>query len=233
MDTTYAYLARDFQAFNNRLFMEIGAIVTCIEPTQDGIDIHMLSNCGSIWYEISSDWLNGSNWTEDLYQFVIANSNLLSELQDCRFKSFSKSELFRSVCEEIIYPIQIVSDFSPFGRYEGGIEIEAEEIILTGIRHADSNGHKIIEHIRGEIPAADEFYIWQEELDCFAKPDKYTLSECIEQIAPRILEIGESEFDITDLKKVTPPQLFTPQSPQELWKMHRLMGTERRGGGIA
>jgi hypothetical protein len=239
MDTTFTNLLKDFQTFNDRLFMEIGSIVTSIEPSTDTlfragvpsitdtIDIYMLSKCGSACYEISLDRLSDLTWPEDLYQVMISNSDLMSELRGCQFMSFSKSELFRSICREIIYPIQILSDFSPFGREQGGIAIEAEEIILTGIHHVNLEGENSIEYISGAIPAADEFCIWRDELACFEKPDSFTLSECIALIASRILELGEYKFTVEDLKKVVSPQFFEPQNSQELWKMHRLMGTGR------
>jgi len=160
----------------------------------------------------------------------------MTGLSDFSFAHFRKSDLLRAVFQKIVYPIQVLSDFSPIMDPEREIALQDEVLIATGIRHSTLGRKGRIDYLRGEIPAADEFYIWSNDLECFADPDKFTLEECITQIARSLLDMTERcgpPLTKQQIGKIAFPLFPTPETPQELWKMHCVMGTLRRGELIA
>jgi hypothetical protein len=226
-------------SFNSALFGKIRAIVTSLGvPNRDvdTVDVHLLSVCGSFSWEAPVSVVCPRPWSSGLLHAILSTQELVTALGDFSFSHFSKSDLFRAVFQKIVYPIQVLSDFSPVLYPGKKIALRDEVLIATGIRHSVQNSKGRIDCLRGEIPAADEFYIWSDDLECFADPDKFTLEECIAQIAGQMLEMTEfcgPPLTMQQIGQVASPLLPTPRRPQELWKLHSLMGTLRHGESIA
>lgn len=221
----------NYHSFNCNLFEKARAIVTSLEIPDgnvESVDVHLLSICGSFRWEVSASVVNSQPWDSNLFDAILSEQALMTALGDHSFANFRKSDLLRAVFQEIIYPIQLLSDFSPMVQSERGIALSGEVLIATGIRHSVLGSKGRIECLRGEVPAADEFYIWTDDLKCFSDPDRYSLEECIGQIASSLLEMTKycgPPLTMQQIGQIASPFLPTPETPQELWKLHCLMGT--------
>jgi hypothetical protein len=220
----------NYHSFNCNLFEKTRAIVISLgipNCNVESVDVGLLSACGSFSWEVSASVVTSQPWNSNLFDAILSDRALMTALGDFSFAHFRKSDLFRAVLQEIIYPIQVLSDFSPVMQPKE-IVLNDEVLIATGIRHSVQGSKGRIDCLRGVVPAADEFYIWSDELECFADPDRFRLEECITQIAGPLLEMTEfcgPPLTMQQIRQIASPLFPTPETPQELWKLHCLMGT--------
>ena len=182
---------------NETLFQKYGIIITNIMRDQTGADVSLMSSCGTASMEVPLDLWESDNWVEMLLQIVATKAEVLFDIS---FGSFSKSQLFYKLNTDIFLPTQQKAPLEISASIDNDknwkeIDCIGIPIFLTNIAHDYQAGTPVIKYIRGEIPACDEFHIWDDEVSSFQKPEAFSLDQIVEAIAER-LQVLSSDIEI-------------------------------------
>ena len=230
---------RGFDRINRELFNHRGAIITRLSWNGAAADASIISQCGSLRATFESGLPDILEDEGDFLFCLLSEQSIWVHLGDCDLGEYTKAELFRHLYDNIVSPIQCASVFSahmnPPCQNLSAIKIEGELLRLTGISHYSGVADKLRLDLHGIVTGADQFNIWSDELPFLKSPVGHTLEECALQAMPRLLELiyAEELLPTVEAKRAYPGgQMRPPRSPQELWKMHSLMGTLGYGHSI-
>ena len=189
---------------NETLFQKYGIIITNIRRDQTSADFSLMSCCGTASMEVPLDLWESDNWVEMLLQIVATKAEVLFDIS---FGSFSKSQLFYKLNTDIFLPTQQRAPLeisASLDKDKNWKEIDCIgiPIFLTNIAHDYQAGTPVIKYIRGEIPACDEFHIWDDEVSSFQNPEAFSLDQIVESIVERLQELSP-DFEIVYEKSQT------------------------------
>ena len=225
-------------SLNTTLFKEYGASVAIIEPVDDEVRFFIVSRCGTVWMDIPRATFSRPEWDVDVLDAFQRSPGLLRWISDVSFGSFRKSELYLALCSRFVMPTQMASGIAYQGntsynnRGMYGLASEDPSFIITGLEHQMGDGGlPELVALRGEIPCADEFYIWGKEISVFANIANVNLADAIGEVTFHlVLTLSSCDWVTARSDHRIPP--LHPQSPSELLIMHRTMGTLRRGVSV-
>lgn len=226
MDLRFSTLNKDFAHLNNQLFASLRTIVSSISSDRSNdVEVYLISGCGSVRYEVSAEDI-GEGSIQDLFDLIRSDPDLLAHIADVQFRHFSKSELYRALCCDVVYPIQVLSGYEPEGvNGHSGISVGPAAAYIHSIRHDDDRGRVSI-NIQCGAPYSD----FDRGLGPCENPDEFTLPEFIDAIIPYFVtdtaafSLSGEELTAEDLRSVNRPSFPPPTYPRELLQLHRLVG---------
>lgn len=219
--------------FNAALFESLGICFSHIQISDEEMECDIMGLCGAVKVSVPASLtsLQEDTTRAQLLSYMRASTWYREYLEDLVFDYYRKSDLVRALNTDLFLPTQLKHGPQWWWQPDThSLAVGKEVIVFSHIRHAMRNGVMSFDFLRGEIPAADEFYIWQDvELVTARLPlELMPLREAVEVLTRAIVDGPGSSLGVESNWCLYQPSnldvLAKPLTVAELFKYHQYYG---------